>query len=190
MKNIKRILCAACCLLSAAMLPACAEAVPAETSLTAEQQAELDRMHQRVADKVSGLTDELPAPAPTGDAVCDKINTERASWGCTPLMLNDTLMHAAVIRVTEIEEAQRHGSTQGLHVRPDGTKWTTVLTELSLNKAHIGETVLIGSADADTFISAMQLNTVQTEYLLVADYRQLGYAHSDTYDIWVLLLAE
>lgn len=190
MKNIKRILCAAGCLLMAATLPACAEAVPNETSLTAEQQAELDRMHQRVADKVSGLTAELPAPAPTGDAVCDKLNTERAGWGCTPLMLNDTLMHAAAVRLSEVEAAEQGSGAQGLHVRTDGTKWSTVLSEFNLSKTHTGETVLIGSADADTFLSAMQLNTVQTEYLLVEDYRQLGYAHNDTYDIWVLLLTE
>lgn len=183
----KRILFALICLLCCTGgLTACAGTeAPAESSVSEQEQARLSKIQQRIADRrISGSKDNVAVP--TGDKVCDLINQERVTWNCAQLTVSEALMKAAQIRAAEAANAE----PSAVHKRPAGTDWSTVLPEVHSSAKICGETVLTGSADADTAVSAMLLSLNQTEYLICEKYRQIGYAHNDQCDLWVLIFTE
>ena len=96
----------------------------------------------------------------------------------------EKLMQAAAERVAEMQTA----SPSSLHLRTDGTDWSTVLTEHQIRTDVCGEAVLTGSADASTAFQAIRLDMSQVEFLVDSSYAQFGYAHNDACDIWVLLM--
>ena len=71
--------------------------------------------------------------------VLDLVNAERANYGLQPLVMGDAkLTAAAQHRAEEI-------ATVNSHVRPDGSKWYTVLSEYGVTDAASGENAAWGS---------------------------------------------
>lgn len=80
--------------------------------------------------------------------VLDLVNAERAKAGLKPLVMGDAkLTAAAQKRAEEI-------ATVNSHVRPNGSKWYTVLSEYGVTDAAAGENAAWGSVSPEEVVNA------------------------------------
>ena len=80
--------------------------------------------------------------------VLDLVNAERANYGLQPLVMGDAkLTAAAQHRAEEI-------ATVNSHVRPNGSKWYTVLGEYGVTDAASGENAAWGSVSPEEVVTA------------------------------------
>ena len=80
--------------------------------------------------------------------VLNLVNAERAKYGLQPLVMGDAkLTAAAQQRAEEI-------ATVNSHVRPNGTKWYTVLSEYGVTDAAAGENAAWGSVSPEEVVNA------------------------------------
>lgn len=115
-----------------------------------------------------------PENSYTGDyrlAVLDLVNAERAKYGLQPLVMGDAkLTAAAQQRAEEI-------ATVNSHVRPNGSKWYTVLGEYNVTDAAVGENAAWGSVSPEEVVNAWMNSEGHRANILDPEARAMGVGY-------------
>ena len=115
-----------------------------------------------------------PENSYTGDyrqAVLDLVNAERAKYGLQPLVMGDAkLTAAAQKRAEEI-------ATVNSHVRPNGSKWYTVLGEYNVTDAAVGENAAWGSVSPEEVVNAWMNSEGHRANILDPEARAMGVGY-------------
>lgn len=96
------------------------------------------------------------------------VNEERSKAGVSTLKLSAELQEAAVIRA---EELTRNYS----HIRPDGTKFSTVLPD---GKYTLGENIACGSSTAARVVELWLNSPGHRANILRSDYSEMGVGYT------------
>ena len=103
--------------------------------------------------------------------VLDLVNAERARYGLQPLVMGDAnLTAAAQQRAEEI-------ATVNSHVRPDGSKWYTVLKEYGVSDAAAGENAAWGSVSPEEVVNAWMNSEGHRANILDPEARAMGVGY-------------
>lgn len=103
--------------------------------------------------------------------VLDLVNAERAKYGLQPLVMGDAnLTAAAQKRAEEI-------ATVNSHVRPDGSKWYTVLKEYNVTDAAAGENAAWGSVSPEEVVNAWMNSAGHRANILDPEARAMGVGY-------------
>ena len=103
--------------------------------------------------------------------VLDLVNAERANYGLQPLVMGDAkLTAAAQHRAEEI-------ATVNSHVRPNGSKWYTVLGEYSVTDAAAGENAAWGSVSPEEVVTAWMNSEGHRANILDPEARAMGVGY-------------
>ena len=103
--------------------------------------------------------------------VLDLVNAERAKYGLQPLVMGDAnLTAAAQQRAEEI-------ATVNSHVRPNGTKWYTVLSEYGVTDAAAGENAAWGSVSPEEVVNAWMNSEGHRANILDPEARAMGVGY-------------
>ena len=115
-----------------------------------------------------------PENSYTGDyrqAVLDLVNAERAKYGLQPLVMGDAkLTAAAQQRAEEI-------ATVNSHVRPNGSKWYTVLGEYNVTDAAVGENAAWGSVSPEEVVNAWMNSEGHRANILDPEARKMSVGY-------------
>lgn len=96
-------------------------------------------------------------------------NAERAKVGVGSLRIDKTLCKAAKIRVSELKESCDH-------IRPDGSKWSTVLNDLGYHYMTAGENVAGGIVTPAEVVAAWMDSPGHRANILNPEYNMIGVA--------------
>ena len=100
-----------------------------------------------------------------------RVNNERAKYGLQPLVMGDAkLTAAAQQRAEEI-------ATVNSHVRPNGTKWYTVLSEYGVTDAAAGENAAWGSVSPEEVVNAWMNSEGHRANILDPEARAMGVGY-------------
>lgn len=103
--------------------------------------------------------------------VLNLVNAERAKYGLQPLVMGDAkLTAAAQQRAEEI-------ATVNSHVRPNGTKWYTVLSEYGVTDAAAGENAAWGSVSPEEVVNAWMNSEGHRANILDPEARAMGVGY-------------
>ena len=103
--------------------------------------------------------------------VLNLVNVERAKYGLQPLVMGDAkLTAAAQQRAEEI-------ATVNSHVRPNGTKWYTVLSEYGVTDAAAGENAAWGSVSPEEVVNAWMNSEGHRANILDPEARAMGVGY-------------
>ena len=103
--------------------------------------------------------------------VLDLVNAERANYGLQPLVMGDAkLTAAAQHRAEEI-------ATVNSHVRPNGSKWYTVLSEYGVTDAASGENAAWGSVSPEEVVTAWMNSEGHRANILDPEARAMGVGY-------------
>ena len=103
--------------------------------------------------------------------VLNLVNAERAKYGLQPLVMGDAkLTAAAQQRAEEI-------ATVNSHVRPNGTKWYTVLSEYGVTDAAAGENAAWGSVSPEEVVNAWMNSEGHRANILNPEARAMGVGY-------------
>ena len=103
--------------------------------------------------------------------VLDLVNAERAKYGLQPLVMGDAkLTAAAQQRAEEI-------ATVNSHVRPNGTKWYTVLSEYGVTDAAAGENAAWGSVSPEEVVNVWMNSEGHRANILDPEARAMGVGY-------------
>lgn len=95
-------------------------------------------------------------------AVCDLVNTQRASSGLQPLAWDGALEAASAVRATEASQSFSH-------TRPDGTAWYTVNS-----KIQGGENLAFGYNDPESAMVAWMNSPTHAQNIMYSRFTKLG----------------
>ena len=99
------------------------------------------------------------------------VNAERAKYGLQPLVMGDAkLTAAAQQRAEEI-------ATVNSHVRPNGTKWYTVLSEYGVTDAAAGENAAWGNVSPEEVVNAWMNSEGHRANILDPEARAMGVGY-------------
>ena len=100
-----------------------------------------------------------------------RVNNERAKYGLQPLVMGDAkLTAAAQQRAEEI-------ATVNSHVRPNGTKWYTVLSEYGVTDAAAGENAAWGNVSPEEVVNACMNSEGHRANILDPEARAMGVGY-------------
>ena len=100
-----------------------------------------------------------------------RVNNERAKAGLKPVQLGDSSHNnAAQERAEEI-------ATVNSHVRPNGTKWYTVLSEYGVTDAAAGENAAWGSVSPEEVVNAWMNSEGHRANILDPEARAMGVGY-------------
>lgn len=95
------------------------------------------------------------------------VNEERAKEGLSPLVLDDKLNEAAMIRVNEIVE-------NFAHTRPDGTSYSTVLNEKEINYLAEGENIAGGQSTPAAVMNSWMNSPGHRSNIMSSKFGKMG----------------
>ncbi len=99
--------------------------------------------------------------------VLQLVNEARADAGVSPLALDPMLCKAAQVRATEC-------ITTFSHTRPDGTAYSTALSEQGVSASYIGENVATGYQNAQAVVSGWINSEGHRANILNGNYKHIG----------------
>ncbi len=99
--------------------------------------------------------------------VLQLVNEARADAGVSPLALDPMLCKAAQVRATEC-------ITTFSHTRPDGTAYSTALSEQGVSASYIGENVATGYQNAQAVVSGWINSEGHRANILNSNYKHIG----------------
>lgn len=99
--------------------------------------------------------------------VLQLVNEARANAGVSPLTLDPMLCKAAQVRATECV-------TTFSHTRPDGTAYSTALSEQGVSASYVGENVATGYQDAQAVVSGWINSDGHRANILNSNYKHIG----------------
>lgn len=111
------------------------------------------------------------------------INEERAKVNLAALTGNESLAKAAATRAKE-------AATKFAHVRPDGSKVSTVFTENAITYQSAGETLANGYSNAADLVKGWMNSSIHKDVLLGAKFTnaELGYFQNAEGKVYSALL--
>lgn len=98
------------------------------------------------------------------------VNEERAKAGLSPVELDTEIASAALVRAHEIK-------TTFSHTRPDGRKFSTVLTDNGIRFNGAGENIAWGQRSPEQVMNAWMNSAGHRANILNAKYTKLGAGH-------------
>lgn len=120
---------------------------------------------------------ETTKPAPDKDdksfaeQVADLVNKERAKAGLSPLAFDKEISSAAMVRTKEIE-------TSFSHTRPDGRRFSTVLTDNGIKFRGAGENIAWGYVSPEKVMEAWMNSAGHRANILDPDYKKIGVGYN------------
>ena len=113
--------------------------------------------------------------------VIDFTNEEREKRGLAPLERDESLMEAAAIRAEEITE-------DFSHMRPDGTKFSSVLKEVGMNYDNCGENIVrVGNAAGA--IDSWMKSAGHKANILNSRFTKIGVGYNQETNSWIQIFA-
>ena len=104
------------------------------------------------------------------EQVVNLVNSERAKQGLEPLTLDTKLTKAAQVRANEIEVAFSH-------TRPNGSNFSSVLTEHGINFRGSGENIAWGQRSASEVMNAWMNSSGHRANILNSKYKSIGVGY-------------
>lgn len=127
--------------------------------------------------KIAKYTKPVPKPSPTptptpseenyAQDVLALVNEERAKEGITPLVLDDSLNEAAMVRANELVQSFSHD-------RPDGSACFTVLNEKGITYHAAGENIAMGQSTPAMVMDSWMNSEGHRNNILSANFGKLG----------------
>lgn len=105
------------------------------------------------------------------EQVADLVNAERIKAGLNKLVIDKEISAAALIRTKEIE-------TSFSHTRPDGRRFTTVLTDNGIRFRGAGENIAWGFVSPEKVMEAWMNSEGHRANILDPDYRKIGVGYN------------
>lgn len=105
------------------------------------------------------------------EQVADLVNAERVKAGLNPLTLDKEISSAALIRTKEIEKSFSH-------TRPDGRKFSTVLTDNGIRFYGAGENIAWGYVSPEKVMEAWMNSEGHRANILDPDYKKIGVGYN------------
>lgn len=102
--------------------------------------------------------------------VVQLVNEERAKNGLAPLTVHTGAEQAAAVRAKEIQ-------TSFSHTRPDGSGFSTALTQAGVSYTTSGENIAYGQQTPQAVMEAWMNSAGHRANILNASFRQIGVGH-------------
>ena len=103
-------------------------------------------------------------------AVADLVNAERARAGLKPLAIHTGAAKAADSRAREIQ-------TSFSHTRPDGSHFSTALTQAGVSYRSAGENIAYGQRTPEAVMESWMNSQGHRANILNPDYTSIGVGH-------------
>lgn len=103
-------------------------------------------------------------------AVADLVNAERARAGLKPLAIHTGAAKAADTRAREIQ-------TSFSHTRPDGSHFSTALTQAGVSYRSAGENIAYGQRTPEAVMESWMNSQGHRANILNPDYTSIGVGH-------------
>ena len=100
-----------------------------------------------------------------------RVNSERAKAGLKPVQLGDSNHNSAA------QERAEEIATVNSHVRPNGTKWYTVLSEYGVTDAAAGENAAWGNVSPEEVVNAWMNSEGHRANILDPEARAMGVGY-------------
>lgn len=129
------------------------------------------------------IEDEMQEELSFVKQVAKLVNEERAKVGLHPLVFDTAIASAAQIRANEIK-------TSFSHTRPDGRKFSTVLTDNGIRFTGAGENIAWGQKTPEQVMEAWMNSDGHRANILNAKYTKIGvgqYRDASGRNYWVQL---
>jgi len=116
--------------------------------------------------------------------VAELVNAERAKVGLSPVTLDTTLSKAAQVRAKEIVN-------QFSHTRPNGSSFSTAITEQGFSFRGSGENIAYGQKTPQAVMNAWMNSDGHRANILNAKYTKIGVGYYQTNGVnyWTQLFA-
>lgn len=101
------------------------------------------------------------------------LNAERKAQGLGELTLDSTLCQATTIRATEAQY-QTGNFADWAHKRPDGRKWSTVLSEVGFSGSYYGENAARGQASGESLYNAWYNSEGHRNNMMNPEFTKVG----------------
>lgn len=119
----------------------------------------------------SAIANQLVSPySEYAKIILELVNQERAKVGVSPLTLDQQLSNAANVRAEEITEYFSHS-------RPDGSSFSSVLDELSINYYCCGENIAVGCPTAEFTVQQWIKSPGHYGNIIDPNYTKLGVGY-------------
>ncbi len=102
--------------------------------------------------------------------VVDLVNEQRTAAGLNPLEKSSEVCAAADVRAREI-------AASFSHIRPDGRRYRTVLTDLGISSHFSGENIAGGYRTPSDVVSAWMNSPGHKENIMNPDYTHIGIGY-------------
>ncbi|WP_343247539.1 CAP domain-containing protein [Diplocloster hominis] len=114
--------------------------------------------------------DETPSENSYAKQVADLVNEERAKVGLAPLTFDLNISSAAQTRAKEIE-------TSFSHTRPNGSSFSSVLTEAGINFRGAGENIAWGQRSPQEVVTGWMNSEGHRANILNKNYTSIGVGY-------------
>ena len=104
------------------------------------------------------------------DAVVELVNAERAKAGLSPLSVHEGVAEAANTRAHEIKNTFSH-------TRPDGSSFSTVLTQAGISYRSVGENIAYGQSSPEAVMQSWMNSSGHRANILNRDFTSIGVGH-------------
>lgn len=114
------------------------------------------------------------------EQVVNLVNQERTNRGLTPLTLDNSIKSAAQVRAKEIE-------ISFAHTRPNGSSFSTVLSEQGVSFRGAGENIAYGQRSPEEVMQGWMNSSGHRANILNANYTKIGvgyYQNSRGVNYW------
>ena len=128
---------------------------------------------------------EQPAPSSEAEQVLNLVNAARAQNGLSPMTLDTEMTAAANTRAKETV-------SQFSHTRPDGSSFSTALTQAGVSYRSYGENIAWGQRSAQSVMDTW-MNSSGHRANILGSYSRLGvgvYRTADGTPYWVQLFCD
>ena len=121
-------------------------------------------------DTVPGDPDNGGSQDAFADAVVELVNAERAKVGLSPLSVHEGVAEAANKRAQEIKGTFSH-------TRPDGSNFSTVLTQAGISYRSVGENIAYGQNSPEAVMQSWMNSSGHRANILNRDFTSIGVGH-------------
>lgn len=121
-------------------------------------------------DTVPGYPDNGGSQDAFADAVVELVNAERAKAGLSPLSVHEGVAEAANKRAQEIKGTFSH-------TRPDGSNFSTVLTQAGISYRSVGENIAYGQNSPEAVMQSWMNSSGHRANILNRDFTSIGVGH-------------
>ena len=153
----------------------CAQPVNPSTSesdkpgITEKQTTERQTTKHEITTTKGNVNDNVSSNTYVQQVV-DLVNKERAKKGLSKLTLDTNLQKAAQIRAKEIE-------TSFSHTRPNGSNFSTVLSEFNISYRGSGENIAWGQTSPEAVMNAWMNSSGHRANILNSSFTKIGVGY-------------